>query len=89
MKTNAVKKLRDMAFINAFISIVDNKLAVIENVTCINECNEVFSSIDASGFTVKIWGSELCLSSFENNVIEISGNISSIELEKKSGLSGK
>ena len=89
MNKKKKKKLRDMAFINAYISIVDDKSVVIENVSNINECNDILASIEASGYLIKVWGSSLTLSSYENNIIEVNGSISAIELEKLSRIKGK
>lgn len=87
---NRIKgRLRDLAFINAFISIVDDKCVAIENVSNIIECNEITVCIEASGYCIRIWGSGLTLSSYENNIIEVNGCISSIELEKQRSIAGK
>ena len=82
MKKAVGQRLRDLAFINAFISVVDDKKVIIENVSNIIECNEITANIEASGFNVRIWGSGLSLSTYDNRLIEISGVITSIELEK-------
>ena len=89
MEKAAKEKLRDLAFINAFISIVDNKRVIIENIDRIVECNDITAEINASGFCIRVWGSELSLSNYDNSTIEINGIITSIELEKQSRLKGK
>ena len=89
MKTRVKERLRDLAFVNAFISIVDDRRAIIENVQSIIECNEITANIEASGFCIRVWGNGLTLSTYENNTVEVSGCISCIELEKQSRISGK
>lgn len=89
MKTHLKEKLRDLAFVNAFISIVDDRCAVIENVQNIVECNEIYVNIEASGFSIKVWGSGLTLSNYEYSIVEVNGNITGIELEKQRRISGK
>lgn len=80
------QKLKDNVFTNAYMSIVDNKQVIIENVKSIIECNETKAVIYSSGLSISVWGSELALSSFDQNTIEISGNITSVELERLSRL---
>ena len=89
MKENVRQSLRDLAFVNAFISIVDDKCAVIENVSNIAECNDINAVIEASGYRVSIWGNGLSISSYENRIVEVKGCISSIELERIKHIAGK
>lgn len=77
-------KLNNNMFKYAYMSIVDDKQMIIENVKSIIECNETKAVIYSSGLSISVWGSELALSSFDWNTIEISGNITSVELERLS-----
>ena len=77
-------KLNNNMFKYAYMSIVDDKQMIIENVKSIIECNETKAVIYSSGLSISVWGSELALSSFDRNTIEISGNITSVELERLS-----
>lgn len=80
MKT---EKLKDIAFLSSFISITDDKLVTVENVSKISECNEVCSTLSANGFCVTVWGSELKLKNYNASSVEISGHISSVEIQKE------
>lgn len=76
-------RLKELAFVSSFVSIVDDRSVIVENVRKIIECNEVCAAICANGFIIRIWGSDLSLSNYDTAVIEVTGRINSIELTKE------
>ena len=77
-------KVKELMCLDSHITILDNKVALIENCKQIIECNNVLARVNTSDFTVEIWGNNLFLNSFSNNNVEVRGVIDTISLTSRS-----
>lgn len=76
-------KLAETAGDYSYITITSDKKVMIEGCRQILECNEILARIATRQFIVEVWGSGLTVESFSNSSAMVSGNISSLSLEKK------
>jgi hypothetical protein len=72
--------VRELANMKSYITIVDNSRAVIENCRRICECTEIMVKVITGSFEIEIWGSELKLSNFAENSVEVNGKIEQVRL---------
>ena len=71
---------RELTSLSSYISITDDKTAVIENCRQIIECSEIMAKVLTSSFEIEIWGSGLTMSNFCTDAVEIKGKIESVKL---------
>lgn len=77
-------KVKDLLYLNSYISICGNEYAVIDNCKQILECTEVLTRVVTSNFEIEIWGDKLKLSSFDLGSVEVRGTIEQVKLVRHS-----
>lgn len=80
MNINAACNAKEIVCLNSHITILDNIAVIIENCKQIIECNEILAKVQTGKFEVEVWGTDLTLSNFCSECVEIRGRISSINL---------
>ena len=68
---------KELTALSSYISITDDRAAVIENCKQIVECSEIMAK-------VLTWGSGLTMSNFCSDSVEIRGKIESVKLVSRS-----
>jgi len=76
------EKGKDFLFLNPTMHFIGNKELYIENCKRIEEYNEVFIRLKASGMYIQIWGSQLKAFDFKTNGLIIRGKIEQIEMQE-------
>ena len=71
---------KELTALSSYISITDDRAAVIENCKQIVECSEIMTG----SFEIEIWGSGLTMSNFCSDSVEIRGKIESVKLVSRS-----
>lgn len=67
---------KELTALSSYISITDDRAAVIENCKQIIECSEIMAKVLTGSFEIEIWGSGLTMSNFCSDSVEIRGKIS-------------
>ena len=70
-------------YLNSYVTVKSFKEVKVENATKILDCNEILVKIKTTDCDLLIWGEGLECSSYNYNIISVSGIIKSIELEAK------
>ena len=73
---------KELTALSSYISITDDRAAVIENCKQIIECSEIMAKVLTGSF--EIWGSGLTMSNFCSDSVEIRGKIESVKLVSRS-----
>ena len=79
-----VSNAKETFCLNSHITIIDDKVVVVENCKQILECNEILAKVLTHKFEIEIWGENLTLSNFCTESVEVRGKIKSINLNNKS-----
>ena len=66
---------KELTALSSYISITDDRAAVIENCKQIVECSEIMAKVLTGSFEIEIWGSGLTMSNFCSDSVEIRGKI--------------
>ena len=74
---------KELTALSSYISITDDRAAVIENCKQIVECSEIMAKVLTGSFEIEIWGSGLTMSNFCSDSVEIRGKIESVKLVQK------
>lgn len=82
-RLNGFNGIKEFACLNSHITILDNTIAVIENCKKIIECNEILAKVLTGKFEVEVWGTDLSLSNFCSDCVEVRGKINSVNLIPK------
>ena len=69
---------KELTALSSYISITDDRAAVIEN------CSEIMAKVLTGSFEIEIWGSGLTMSNFCSDSVEIRGKIESVKLVSRS-----
>lgn len=77
-------KVKQLLCLNDYINICDNNLVIIENCKKILDCNEVMARVMTTNFQVEIWGSNLSLSNYCSECVEVNGVVESVALTARS-----
>lgn len=75
---------KELTALSSYISITDDRAAVIEKCKQIVECSEIMAKVLTGSFEIEIWGSGLTMSNFCSDSVEIRGKIESVKLVSKS-----
>ena len=75
---------KELTALSSYISITDDRAAVIENCKQIVECSEIMAKVLTGSFEIEIWGSGLTMSNFCSDSVEIRGKIESVKLVSRS-----
>ena len=62
---------KELTALSSYISITDDRAAVIENCKQIVECSEIMAKVLTGSFEIEIWGSGLTMSNFCSDSVEI------------------
>lgn len=73
-------KAREFMCLNSHITILDDNVAIIENCKQIIECNEILAKILTGKFEIEVWGTNLSLSNYCTQSVEVRGKISSVNI---------
>lgn len=79
-KLNHKGRAKEIMCLNSHITILDNSVAVIENCKQIIECNEIMTKVMTRNFEIEVWGTDLSLSNFCSDCVEVRGKINSINI---------
>lgn len=79
-KIKPIGKAREFMCLNSHITILDNDVAIIENCKQIMECNEILAKILTGKFEVEVWGTNLSLSNYCTQSVEVRGKINSVNI---------
>lgn len=82
---NGVKKAESYTGMATCTTILGTSKIIIDTFKTILTCNESLISVRTKDTVIEVWGSDLKLTSYNSGFLEIIGNISRIELEKKIG----
>ena len=74
---------KELTALSSYISITDDRAAVIENCKQIVECSEIMAKVLTGSFEIEVWGSGLTMSNFCSDSVEIRGKIESVKLVSK------
>ena len=72
---------KELTALSSYISITDDRAAVIEN--C-KQIVEIMAKVLTGSFEIEIWGSGLTMSNFCSDSVEIRGKIESVKLVSRS-----
>ena len=78
--------MREVTFTEVCVTVTGGREVTVENVTHVYECNEIMARVRSREGDVIICGEELKMSSYRENVVRISGKITSVELTGKAGV---
>ena len=67
---------KELTALSSYISITDDRAAVIENCKQIVECSEIMAKVLTGSFEIEIWGSGLTMSNFCSDSVEITSKSS-------------
>lgn len=79
-----VGKVKDLACLGSYVTVTDNRSVLVENCKQICECNDIMAKVSAGDYFVEIWGTDLKMSNYTQDSVEINGVIDSIKLVSKS-----
>lgn len=84
-----LQKLREQAraatYTETYVTVAGGREVMVENVTHVYECNEILARVRTRDGDIEVWGEGLKMSSFKENIVKISGKITSVEIIKKGG----
>lgn len=76
--------VREFLSLDTVITIADNRTAIVENCTAIEECNEILSRVKSREFEIEIWGQDLSVSNFKTKSVAVSGRIEKVVINRLS-----
>ena len=77
--------LRAATFREMCVTVTGGRLVTVENVSHVYECNEIMARVRAADSDVVIWGEGLEMGSYKEGTVRISGQITSVELNRRTG----
>lgn len=78
-----VGKAKDLVYLGSYVTINNNNSVMVENCSRICECSDIMVKVSAGDYYVQIWGNELKMWDYSQNVVMIDGEIDSVKLISK------
>ena len=79
------EQARASTYTEVYVTVSGGREVMIENATHVYECNEIMARVRAADSDVVIWGEGLEMGSFKEGTVRISGQITSVELNRRTG----